>query len=205
MSAHHAVMAAAIFVSGWLAGFGPALAREADENLNWVKICGTESGSEVEICQISQNLLTDGGQLLASVAVQENSGEARKSLLVRVPTGMLIQPGIRTRIDGGSESTARFSVCFPNACFSDMVIDGAFIDAMKAGNRLVVTTLDQQGKPVTFPMTLIGFTSAYDGPPIDDATLAEKNRQLEAQLEERARAARQRLIDRQNEIIEGNN
>ena len=166
----------------------------------WVKICNTDPQSNKEICVVTQELRTDTGQFLASVAVREIGGEARKTLLMAVPPGMLIQPGLRVQVDSGKQTEAKYGICFPNACYSELVIDDAFVGSMKAGGNLVLTTLNQQAKQVPFQLTLSGFTKVYDGPAINPEELQQKQQQLQSELQKRAEEARQRLIEKQKEV-----
>lgn len=166
----------------------------------WVKICNTDPQSNKEICVVTQELRTDTGQFLASVAVREISGEARKTLLIAVPPGMLIQPGLRVQVDAGKQSEAKYGICFPNACYSELVIDDEFIASLKKGSNLILTTLNQQAKQVPFQLTLVGFTKVYDGAPIDAAALQQKQQELQSELQKRAEEARQRLIEKQQQV-----
>lgn len=170
----------------------------------WVKVCNTDPQSKKEICVVTQELRTDTGQFLASVAVREIGGEARKTLLIAVPPGMLIQPGLRVQVDAGKQNEAKYGICYPNACYSELVINDEFIGSMKKGNALILTTLNQQAKQVPFQLTLAGFTKVYDGAPIDAAALQQKQQQLQSELQKRAEEARQKLIDKQNEATGAN-
>jgi len=168
-----------------------------NELLDWIKICNTDPKSKKEVCIVNQELRTDNGQFMASVAIREISGEERKVLLIAVPPGMLIQPGLRVQVDNGKQEQAKYSICFPNACYAEMVISDATIAAYKKGTQLVLTTLNQAAKPITFPISLKGFTKIYDGPALKPAEIEARQQTLESELQKRAEAARQRLIDEQ--------
>ncbi|MFD1694294.1 invasion associated locus B family protein [Roseibium aestuarii] len=185
---------AALAISS-LAGTAPARAQEAQSP--WVKVCNVDPKVGKEICLITQELRTNTGQFLSSVAVREIEGEGRKTLLVAVPTGMLIQPGLRVQVDQGKQAQAKYGICFPNACYSELVIDDAFIASMKQGGKLILTTLNQQAKPIPMELTLSGFTKVYDGEPMDVAELQKRNEELQAELQKRAQEERQKLIDAQ--------
>lgn len=163
----------------------------------WVKVCNVDPKVGKEICLVTQELRTNTGQFLASVAVREIEGEARKTLLIAVPTGMLIQPGLRVQVDQGKQTQAKYGICFPNACYSELVIDDGFISSMKQGGKLVLTTLNQQAKPIPMDLTLIGFTKIYDGEPMDVAELQKRNEKLQSELQKKAMEQRQKLIDAQ--------
>lgn len=173
-----------------------ASAQEEQES-PWLKVCNQDPKANKQVCLITQELRTSTGQFLSSVAIREIEGEARKTLLMAVPTGMLIQPGLRVQIDSGKQTQAKYGICFPNACYSELVIDDSFVTSMKQGGKLLVTALNQQAKAVPFELTLIGFTKIYDGEPMDVAQIEEKQKQLQNELQRRADEARQKLIDAQ--------
>ena len=182
-----------------VAMFAPhAMAQDADKPESpWVKICSTDPKTQKQICLITQELRTNRGQFLSSVAIREIGNEARKTLLVAVPSGMLLQPGIQIQVDKNKVQNAKYSICFPNACYAELVIDDGMISGMKKGNDLTITSLNQQAKPVPFKMTLAGFTAVYEGDPIDAAQLKQKQEQLQKELAKRAEEARQKLIEEQ--------
>ncbi|MFM9860442.1 invasion associated locus B family protein [Pseudoxanthobacter sp. M-2] len=204
-----AIGGAAMLVAGALA---PAQAQDAapatstdallQADLEWIKLCNQDPQANKQVCLINQELRTDEGQFLASVAIREIEGESRKVLLIAVPPAMLIQPGLRVQVDGGKQEQARYSICFPNACYAEMVVTDAIIAQFKKGNQLVLTTLNQQAKPVNFPISLSGFTKIYDGPPIDADALQARQDKLESELQARAEEARNRLIEEQRKATQ---
>lgn len=203
-----AIGAAAMMLAGALA---PAHAQSdaqsstdalLDSDLEWIKLCNEDPQAKKTVCLMNQELRTDEGQFLASVAIREIVGDSRKVLLVAVPPGMLIQPGLRVQVDGGKQEQARYSICFPNACYAEMVVTDATIAQFKKGNQLILTTLNQQAKPVNFPISLAGFTKVYEGPPIDAATLQARQDKLESELQKRAEEARNKLIDEQRKATQ---
>lgn len=183
-------------------GLSTAASAQAQPDDAWVKVCNTDPNSKKEFCLITQELRTDTGQFLAQAVVREVTGESRKLLHIAVPPGMLIQPGLRVQIDAANPTEAKYTICFPNACIAELVIDDAFIDSMKRGAKLVITTLNQQGKPRPFDMTLSGFTRVYDGEPIKPEELQRKQERLQSELQKRAEEARQRLIEQQRKASE---
>lgn len=190
-----------------LAASAAVLAEEAaaqaqgNEN-SWVKICNTDPQAQKEVCLITQELRTDSGQFLASVAIRETPGEQRRSLLVSVPVGMLLQPGAQLQVDGAEAQTARYSICFPNACYAELAIDSAYIKKLKAGRTLQITTMNQQARPVRFDMSLIGFTAAYEGEGLAPQALQARQEELQRELERRAQEARDRLVAAQRRAVE---
>jgi invasion protein IalB len=180
----------------------PAAPAVPEPAANWVKLCGKDPQGAKEICFVQRELRTDSGQFLASAGIRGVDGEARKILLVQTPVGMLIQPGMRVQVDKGKQEAAKYTICFPNACFAELPVDDAFVSSLKRGNELILTTLNQQAKGVNFKLSLSGFTAAYDGPAIDTAALQRQQQQLQEELQRKAKEAQQKLIDAQNAASE---
>ncbi len=189
----------------WLAGAlmalavtaGPAAAQQANNDSPWIKICSTDPQSKKTICLVTQELRTDNGQFLASVALREISGDKNRTMLIAVPPGMLLQPGLRVTVDKNKPDMAKYTVCFPNACYADMGAPDALIASLKKGSQLGLTVINQQAKPVSFNLSLKGFGKVYDGPAIEPAELQKQQQKLQEELQKKAEAARQKLIDEQ--------
>jgi invasion protein IalB len=179
---------------------GPAAAQ--DEDNAWVKICNADPDAQKEVCLITQELRTDSGQFLASVAIRETPGEQRRSILVSVPVGMLIQAGVQLQVDGAEPTRAQYTICFPNACYAELAVDGAYINKLKAGGKLQLTTMNQQARPVRFDLTLIGFTAAYESEGLAPQALQARQEELQRELEQRAQEARDRLVAAQRRAVE---
>lgn len=175
----------------------PGNAAPAEEQEGWMKICSDDPAIKKTVCIIQINLVTDAGQFLASTQLRETEGEARKRLIAAVPPGMLLQPGLQVQVDKNKPVPLQYSICFPNACYGEAVVEDAFINAMKKGSRLMLTALNEESKPRPFPFTLGGFTAVYDGPGIDPNEAAQRQRDLQQRLSERAEEERRRLEEQQ--------
>lgn len=187
---------AALFAQDQQAGAAtPGLANAS--STAWVKICSTDPSTQKNVCLTSSSLRSQSGQFLSETAVKEVQGEERKLLILAVPPGMQIQPGLIVQVDGGQRLEAKYSICFPNACYADLVIDEGFVSSLKAGNTLQVTTLNQQAKAVPFAISLSGFTASYDGDPIDPNALVELREKEQEKYKSWADKVRQQLIEQQ--------
>ncbi len=161
----------------------------------WVKLCSTNPQNNQNVCVITRERRANTGQLLAAVSVREVGD--KKILVTAVPPGMLLRPGLQVSIDGSKPTKVSYSICFPNLCFAETEINAEFVGSMKRGNNLVVTTLNQQAKPVNFDVSLSGFTKSYDGEAIDPQKLQENTQRLEDELKRKAEEARRKLIEKQ--------
>jgi hypothetical protein len=70
-----------------------------------------------------------------------------------------------------------------------------FIPSLKKGQQIVVQAMNQQAKTIGFPVTLAGFTKAYDGAPLDPKMVADQQKKLQEELTRRAEEARKRYTD----------
>lgn len=182
---------------------GTSGAQEAAEGPKpWTKICTENKKSKKNICLVSQEIRSASGQFLASVAVREIEGDENRSILISVPPGMLLQPGIQFKVDENEPRPVKYGICFQKYCYSELPVKKAAIDEMKGGNNLTVTTFSQQGKAIGFELTLSGFTSSYDGDPIDPAKVKAQREQAKQAADEKATQARDNLIKMQEKATQ---
>lgn len=163
----------------------------------WVKLCSKDAEKR-DVCLVAQELRSDQGQVVGSVAIREIQNDPKKILLIAVPPLNLIQPGLRVGVDKGKLEEGKYTICFPNACYAEMPISDQFIAGMKKGQMLVVRTLNLQEKQQAYPFTLAGFKDAHEGEGIDPnapAQAAAGQAELKQELERRADEARQKLTN----------
>ncbi len=174
-------------------GAVPAGTPQAAQQPNWMKICNTDPQAKKEVCLTSRDVKADTGQTVASIAIRQVSGESKRFFLAAVPPGLLIQPGVRVAVDQNQPVTGKYSICFPNACYAEVEVTDAFFANVKKGNNLVVQAMNQQAKTVNFPISLSGFSKAYDGPALDPKVVQQERERLNAEMTKRAEEARDRL------------
>ncbi len=152
----------------------------------WTKICNRDPQADKEVCLVAQDIRAETGQFLASVAVREIEDEPKKQFIIAVPPGMQLQPGMRVVIDKHEPMPARYSICFPNACYGDMDIDAKFVDIMKKGQALTVQAINQVGRTVNFTLVLKDFAKAYDGPAVDPKEIQAQQEKLREGMQRQA-------------------
>lgn len=172
----------------------------------WYKLCSTDPKSKAEICVMNFNVIGEKGNAVGQVRILEQKGAPQKGFTFAMPPGLLIQPGIRIQIDKAKTGTAKFQICTPQACLSDARFKADLITKLKNGNELKLIGINQASKQVEFPITLSGFTAAYDGDPIDPSQLAGAagasantgSNKLQQRLQQKADEARKRQLDKEN-------
>ncbi len=177
-------------------------ARAQSDDPTWMKVCTQDPRVKKDICLVTQELRTGGGQVLASAAVRGFKGEQRRSLLIAVPTGMVLEPGVLVQVDGGDAEKAEYQVCLETACWAERAVSDAFITSMKSGSTMRLTAYNREGKQVPFDMSLSGFTAAYDGEALSPDQIANITKQRQEDLEKskedfaaRLRAAQREALD----------
>jgi hypothetical protein len=76
-------------------------------------------------------------------------------------------------------------------------VNSDFVASMKKGGQLIITAMSSQAKPVSFPLTLSGFTKAYESEGLNPAGLAQRQEDLTKALQDRAAKAREKLKEQQ--------
>lgn len=194
----------------------------------WVKLCekatainkqkdGKEEKKDVDICLTHHERL-DGntGMVLVSAAVRQVTGQDKQALMVMVPLGMLLQPGMRAAIypkaewelvqknEKVDESKLKglqlaYTLCHPAGCTAETEATPELLNAMKSSAGMLVFAINATGAPVAFPIPLSGFDASYAGPPIDTKQYSEARKSLMQQIAQR----QHQLMEEQKKQQEG--
>ncbi|MGJ8571072.1 MAG: invasion associated locus B family protein [Hoeflea sp.] len=196
MNAITKIVSAAVMSVGVAAAFMPATASAQGANQGWYKTCTKQEDNDV--C-IVQNLVTaPTGQLLTAVGLISVTGKVNRMIMqVTVPTARLIQPGINLQVDGGQAQRLEYAICMPETCVAETLLTDAMVAAFKKGGELVLTSVNYQRTPNPLKISLEGFTQAYDGDPIAQSELQERQRLLQEEMVKKADEARKKLEDAQ--------
>jgi invasion protein IalB len=193
-------------------------AAAADKKSAWVKLCekapfntkdkdGKEVKNEKNICLTHHERL-DGntGMVMVSAAIREIEGADKKSMMVMVPLGMALPPGLRAavytkeqwaqaakneKIDEKALKpvSLKYSLCHAAGCTAEVEATPEIIEQMKTGGGIMVIAMNAGAQPIGFPVPLDGFTEAFSGKPVDNKEYAKARGQLMAQIRERQQAA----------------
>ncbi len=193
-------------------------AGATDKKSAWVKLCekapfnhkdkdGKDVKEEKNICLTHHERL-DGttGMVMVSAAIREIEGADKKSLMVMVPLGMALPPGLRAAVytkeqwaqaaknEKIDEKTLKpvalkFSLCHAAGCTAEVEATPEIVEQMKTGGGIMVIAMNAGAQPIGFPVPLDGFTESYTGKPVDNKEYAKARGQLMAQIRERQQAA----------------
>lgn len=144
----------------------------------WFKVCSKQQ--DVDVCEVRYMVIGPGGQLLTQVNLIEMTGkENNRMFQVMVPTGRMLPPGIGLQIDGGQAQKVDYLVCDPTACVAQAPLSDELINRLKRGTQLTLVSVNFQNQQNPIQVTLQGFTAVFDGPPLQQSDIEEKQRQLE--------------------------
>jgi hypothetical protein len=103
----------------------------------------------------------------------------RKVFQVTVPTGRLMAPGVGLQVDGGKAQKVNYAVCLPDRCVAEVPLTDSIIASFKKGGELTLTSVNFQNKPNPIKVSLQGFTDAFDGPPLQQSDIEERQKKLQ--------------------------
>lgn len=167
----------------------------------WFKVCAKQADNDV--CNVQYRVVASNGQIITSVNLFTVKGKLnRKIFQVTVPTNRLIPAGVAVKIDDKKENRIPYSNCFRDRCTAEVKMDDNLIKLLKSGGEVVLTSINFQNKPTPIKISLNGFTAAFDGPPLKKSDVDAQNQQLQKQLEEKAKKAREALEAAQKKATE---
>jgi invasion protein IalB len=173
----------------------PAAAAAASAP-QWFKVC-TKQG-ENDICNTQFTLIADTRQLVTAINLIDVKGKVNQRVLqIVVPTGRVIPAGVQMQVDQNTPQGMNYSVCFPDRCIAEAQLTDAVVAGMKKGNGLTVTSVNFQRQANPIKITLAGFSKAYDGPPVAQPELAQRQQELNDALQQQAEARRKKFEEAQ--------
>jgi invasion protein IalB len=168
-----------------------AAGGENKEQSAWVKLCEkapslAEPKKELNVCLTHHERL-DGntGMVLVSAAIRQVEGQDKEALMVMVPLGMALPPGVQVKVDEKEPVKLQFTLCHAAGCTAEGEATKAVIDQMKTGKQVVVAAINLAGKAIGFPVPLTGFDKAYAGAPVDNEKYKDARKRLMSAIRER--------------------
>ncbi len=130
---------------------------------DWANQCETDPNLKKEICYTSQTIVVKGKDAeLLNIAVGHVPEAEKPILRITTPLGTLLPEGMKVQIDAGEVSRLPFVFCSRIGCHIEVGITDKFLDAIKKGNKIKLTFLDLGGRSFEVPVSLSGFTKAYN-------------------------------------------
>jgi invasion protein IalB len=193
----------------------PAPAQDDLTDLQaWRKYCNPDPVTQQQGCALIYDVYANASTVLARVSLSwliEDPGTI--ILSIWLPTGVFVDQGVLFQVDQNEPMLVPFRLCDPQICIAETGEVGLpVINQLKAGGQLTVAAIvpnpnvEGGAQRIDLPITLVGFTAAYDGPGLSPEQAQAAQAELNEELQARAEAARQRLIEQQQALAnaEGN-
>ena len=193
----------------------PAPAQEDVTDLQqWRKYCNPDPATGEEGCAVIYDVYANASTVLARVSLSFLLVDPTTIILsIWLPTGVFVDQGVLFQVDQNEPMLVPFRLCDPQICIAETGEVGLpLVNQMKAGGQLVVAAIvpnpnvEGGAQRIDLPITLLGFTTTYDGAGLDPEAAQAQQDALNAELQARAEVARQRLIEQQQQLLgaEGN-
>lgn len=82
------------------------------------------------------------------------------AMIVILPLGTRLAPGVQLTVDGGQPDTFPFQICLEQGCRADFPINDALRNRLRAGSNATVSLIGPRGQRIDLKVSLQGFTGA---------------------------------------------
>ncbi len=162
----------------------------------WTKVCGRDPATQRETCYTTRDFVAENDSPVLAVAFYETKLDGNKferQVRYLLPLTFLLQPGVRTSIDGGQPIAGRYTICVQNGCFAEFTANDANFARLKSGKNLTIQVQNQAAREVSFVMPLEGFAKGVEGAPIDPRVIEEQQKKMQEELQKRSDEMRRQI------------
>jgi invasion protein IalB len=142
----------------------PGGGRDGQEFQDWKLHCGHAQGQTAEICEMRQTVVDANKKPVLLAIVGRLPNRPDPGLVMILPLGISIPPGVALKIDQGQEGRAQVTRCLAQGCQVEVLLNPDVLASFKAGTKATVgfQVTDPQGKQqrIDVPLSLLGFSAA---------------------------------------------
>jgi invasion protein IalB len=141
----------------------PAQQKAQQPRVAWVANCTSPGRGQPQECAMEQRAVArENGQVIGLISIRVPSQTRKPVTMVQLPLNLFLPAGINVDIDGDMTQNQAFQTCNQQGCFVGFPISDALLKQMFTGGKLNITFQYLDKKPVTLPMSLEGFTDAFN-------------------------------------------
>jgi invasion protein IalB len=130
---------------------------------DWQFRCEVPEGASEERCAIFQNIVVrESQQQLLNFAVTIPQEDRPPAGVLLLPLGISLPMGVGLAVDEEDPSRLAVEHCVQIGCRAVFPIQDELLAKMKAGKEAKVTFHDGARRPITIPVSLSGFTAAFN-------------------------------------------
>jgi invasion protein IalB len=131
---------------------------------DWLVRCGRAGSQGPEVCEMQQQQTDKEGRTVMAVAVGTVPGSSDLGLLIILPLGISLPPGVTIAVDDGPEMPLQVERCERQGCRIERLVEPALLNRLKSGREAKVffEAYDPEGQiqRLGVPISLLGFTAA---------------------------------------------
>ncbi len=134
----------------------------------WYKLCDEQPKTKRKICfTFHEQVNVTSGRLYVSAALRKVAESKTEHILVVVPPGVAVRPGLQITIDDQKPIILKYVICQPKGCTAEGEASAELVAQLKAGKNMIVAVIDVTGKINNLRVPLDGFSIAHKGPAVD--------------------------------------
>ena len=126
---------------------------------DWSIACQANEAGQQE-CLMFQDVKAEGSE--QSIMRMTVIKTPRAALIITTPLGVILPPGLVVAIDQQEVSRLNYQICIEPGCRAQTELTPELVQRFKAGVASTVTVVGPNGQPIAVPVSLKGFTAAYD-------------------------------------------
>lgn len=139
-----------------------AKAEHGKKFKDWTIVCEKLPKSGKDICNIFQNVTNEKKKVVLQVAIGYLPGMKKPQVLLTLPLGIMLEPGLEFKPGNAKVVRLPFKVCVANGCVVMTMLGDTALKGMKAGSKGSVKFAVAKDKIVEIPISLSGFTAAFN-------------------------------------------
>ncbi len=129
----------------------------------WSANCVTDGRKGNLECLMQQRVvMTNTGQLLASMTVRIPDNNRRPFAAVQVPFGINLPDGLKLEVGNAALENLAFRTCDGGGCYAEGELKDNTIASLRKAESVNVVVKDLSGREVKVPVSLEGFSAAFD-------------------------------------------
>ena len=127
---------------------------------DWKLQCDVIAEAGKKSCYLKQTAgLKKIGKPMYQMAVYHNKKSKKSFIVLTLPLGIPLSPGVFLKIDDGKPVMFSFNRCVPRGCRVRIALDDDLLKEFKAGGKVLITYRNIKQRPITTEISLFGFTA----------------------------------------------
>jgi invasion protein IalB len=129
----------------------------------WAVNCTSQTEQKGLSCRMSQRVVArPSGRTLTDVAFLLAPESKSPEVVLQLPLGLYLPAGASYQVDESASQLLRIRACDRNGCYARAPVSRETLGSLRTGKQLKIDFKNLAEKPVSVPLSLDGFASAYE-------------------------------------------